>query len=155
MTRGARSEPMQATVRPARSADEPAVLALLRPEGLEAHFVVSEFQVAEDAGAGRVVACGRLKRLPDGGLELASVAVAPDRRGQGAGDAVVRALLGQADGPVHALALAPGFFARHGFAPIAVERLPASLQAKATGMCASSGFVAMAREKGEKGRAGA
>jgi N-acetylglutamate synthase-like GNAT family acetyltransferase len=77
--------------------------------------------------------------------------VAKELRGRHVGDAVTAALLERADGAVHALALAPGFFARHGFAAIEPGALPASLQAKATGMCASTGFVAMRREKVGKG----
>ena len=127
--------------RPALPADGAAVAALLEANGLEAEFVAAEFRVIEDAGG--IVACGRLKRLPGGALELASVAVAQGRRGAGLGDRVTRDLLRGAARPVFALALAPGFFARHGFVPVPAASLPEALAGKANGMCASTGFVAM------------
>lgn len=128
-----------ALVRPARPADREAVVALLRAEKLEAAFVPDEFLVAEVDG--RIVACGRLKPLSDGSNEIASVAVARDLRGEGLGATLVRRLLARARGPVHALALAPGFFARLGFS--AVERAPEPLREKAEGICSSSGFLPM------------
>lgn len=128
-----------ALIRPALPRDRDAVVALLRAEKLEAAFVPDEFLVTEVDG--RVVACGRLKPLSDGSDEVASVAVAPEVRGEGLGASIVRRLLARARGPVHALALAPGFFARLGFS--AVDRAPEPLREKAEGICSSSGFVAM------------
>lgn len=136
---------VQLGARPARPSDQQAVQKLLRDNGLEADFVASEFQVVEDFGS--IVACERLRRLPEGGVELASVAVVAGRRGEALGDLVTRGLL-KAVRPgvgVYALALAPGFFARHRFDPIVVEQLPESLLGKARGLCASKGFVAMRR----------
>ena len=135
---------MQVLTRRAVPADEPAVLALLRShKGLEADFLATEFEVAVQDR--RVLACGRLKRHGDGALELASVATEADHQGNGLASVIVRRLLSGVRGPVHALALAPGFFARHGFREVAKETLPASVRAKAEGMCASTGFVAMRR----------
>lgn len=137
---------MQTLVRPARSGDEAAVLALLaRHKGLEMAFAAEEFLLAVDGP--HVRACGRLRRHPDGALELASIATEPGHHGAGLGSAVVHALLsGVADGsPVYALALAPGFFARFGFREVPRGDLPASVRDKAEGMCASQPFVAMAR----------
>lgn len=129
--------------RPARDSDRQPVQALLQENGLESDFVAAEFRVIEDSG--EIVACGRMKRLPEGDVELASVAVVAARRGEGLGDLVTRELLGATPpgGSVYALALAPRFFTRHGFVPIAVESLPASLAGKARGICGSKGFVAM------------
>jgi len=140
---------MTLPVRPASSADADDVLDLLRlHHGLEVDFEPSEFLVAsDDDGEARpaIVACGRLRRHADGALELASVATRPGRHGSGLGSAIVKGLLAEADGPVWALALAPGFFVRHGFREAGLDGLPASVRAKADGMCASQPFVAMVR----------
>lgn len=136
---------MQVLTRAAAPADEAAVLALLRQhKGLEVEFVAPEFAVAAEGG--RILACGRLKRHADGALELASVTTDVAQQGQGLASAIVRRLLAGAGEPVFALALAPGFFARHGFREVPKESLPASVRAKAEGMCASQAFVAMRRD---------
>jgi N-acetylglutamate synthase-like GNAT family acetyltransferase len=83
--------------------------------------------------------------LPDG-FELASVAVRPDRRGEGVGRALVERALTRAEGPVYALCLAPGFFAHLGFDPL--DEVPAGLEAKAEGCCRERGFVPMAWRPG-------
>lgn len=136
-----RSQPL---VRKARASDAAPVLALLRSHtGLEADFDAAEFHVAED-GRG-VVACGRLRRHPDGAVELASVAVQAGLKGAGVGTRLVEAMLAPPQPVLFALALAPGFFARFGFAEVPRGRLPASVRAKAEGLCASQPYVAMAR----------
>lgn len=132
----------QILVRPARATDALAVVDLLRgEEDLEVAFEPAEFFVAEESGV--VVACARLKPLPDGADELASVVVQRELRGRGVGERVVRAALARARGPVHALALAPGFFGKLGFARVA--ETPPALKEKAEGHCASTGFVPMTR----------
>ena len=133
---------MPLLVRPARPSDGAAVLDLLsRHPGLEVAFEAGEVVVVAEGAS--ILACGRLRHHPDGALELASVATAPGRQGSGLGSAVVKALLAGLEGPVFALALAPGFFARHGFRPIAKAALPASVRAKADGMCASQPHAAL------------
>ena len=135
---------MPALVRRARPSDAPAVLALLRSHpGLEVDFDAAEFHVAED-GRG-IVACGRLRRHPDGSVELASVAVQPSLKGTGVGTRLVESMLHGPQPELFALALAPGFFARFGFAEVARGTMPASVRAKAEGLCASQPYVAMAR----------
>jgi MIP family channel proteins len=133
------------TLRRATAGDEAAVLALLRShEGLEADFLAAEFCLAAD-GSG-VLACGRLRRHGDGALELASVATRAGLHGRGLGSTLVTCILEGVREPVYALALAPGFFAKHGFAEVAKASLPASVLAKADGMCASRPYIAMRRE---------
>ena len=127
------------TLRRARDADAASVVRMLEAAGLEVAFAPDEFLVAEQAG--EVVACGRLKPLDDGTLELASVAVQERLRGRGIGERLVRALLDGADRPVVALALAPAFFERLGLQRVA--DVPSALRAKADGVCASSGYVPM------------
>lgn len=131
-------------LRRATPADQAAVLALLRShKGLELGFDAKEFCLATDVGG--LLACGRLRRHADGALELASVATRAGLHGRGLGSALVQCILGGVREPVYALALAPGFFARHGFREVPKETLPASVRAKAEGMCASQPHVAMLR----------
>lgn len=129
------------TVRPARPEDRDAVLALLVAAGLPADLDAPTW-VAE--GDGGVVACARLHPLPDGAAELAGVAVAPGLRGRGVGARLVQELLRHAPPRTYALALAPGFFERHGFCRL--PQVPEALAQKARGVCASTGFVPMLRE---------
>lgn len=132
-------------VRPATPADSAAVLQLLRSHaGLEVEFEAKEFQLA--VAEGNVLACGRLRRYADGILELASVATRGGHAGRGLASRVVGKLLEEVGEPVYALALAPGFFLRHGFREVPRDRLPASLRAKAEGLCASQPYVAMVRD---------
>lgn len=137
---------MTARVRAARPEDAAPVRALLNAEALQADFVPDEFVVLEEDGV--VLACARLHTFPSGAHELASVAVAPARRGERLGAQVVRAALARATGPVHALALAPGFFARLGFARR--DDVPEDLAPKASGFCASTGFVSMSYLPGQE-----
>lgn len=120
-------------VRPATAADAAEVVDLTRASGVEVAFDPAEFHVAERDG--RVVACARLRPFPDGTRELASVAVEPHLRGVGVGARLVRDVLAHADGPVHALAVAPGFFLKLGFREAA--EAPPALRPKLEGECSS------------------
>jgi N-acetylglutamate synthase-like GNAT family acetyltransferase len=139
------SEDPPASIRAAASADADAVRALLEAEDLEAAFAPDEFLVAE-AGS-ELVGCARLKPLPDGARELASVAVAPHRRGEGLGRALVQAALEGVDAPVHALCLEPGFFEELGFRP--VDETHPALADKAQRCCRDREWLPMVRETGD------
>lgn len=150
-----------ATIRDARPEDAGPVQRLLEAEGLEAGFVPAEFLVAEDERSapaaghpapsstsdGHVIGCARVKPLsgPEGASELASVAVAPEHRGEGIGRHLVHEALEGAPEPVYALCLEPGFFAHLGFE--AADAVPPSLAEKADGCCASLDPVAMVFER--------
>jgi len=54
------------------------------------------FLVAEEGGI--TLGIGQVKRHGDGSLELASLAVVPDRQGQGIGSALVRELIARQEG---------------------------------------------------------
>jgi len=104
------------TIRPATEADRAAILGLMRPcdynrSGLKPHC----FVLAEDAG--RVIGIGQIKRHWEGTPELASLVVAADRRGQGVGSAIVRALVDRHTGLLFLFCLAPlaGYYAQFGF----------------------------------------
>lgn len=134
-----RREPL--AIRGARESDRERVEAMLEAEDLASTFVPEEFCVAE--ADGDVVGCARLAPLPTGGFELASVAVRPDRRGEGIGTRLVERALACADGAVEALCLQPGFFAGLGFEPL--DEVPEALEAKAEGSCREREFVPMVR----------
>lgn len=129
-------------VRPARPDDAEAVRALLESEALPAEFIATEFVVAE--AEGRLIGCARARPLPEGGTELASVAVAPAYRGRGlARSLVMTALLG-ARHPVYALTLVPELAAHGGFDRIQRDDLPPSLQPKAAACdCGDGSWVPM------------
>lgn len=131
-------------IRAARPADEEPVVALLEAENLDPRFEADEFLVAEDEG--EVVGCARLRLLDGERFELASVAVDPDRRGEGIGTTLVRRALDTASGTVQALCVEPRFFARLGFEP--VDGVHPDLQAKAEGCCAGRDVELMAWRDG-------
>lgn len=134
-------DPTTLTIRPARPDDADRVEALLNAEDLEAEFVPEQFVVATRDS--RIVGCARIKPLAGGGQELASIAVATGDRGHGTGTALVEAALARTDGPVHALALAPGLLARHGFSR--TDEVPAGLRDKLEVCCRDRGAVPMVR----------
>jgi len=81
-------------IQTATSAQQKAIKALVRavrinPLGLN----WGRFVVAMDNG-GNLIGCGQVKPHRDGSWELASIAVAPDWRGQGVAGAIIRHLLG-------------------------------------------------------------
>ena len=94
--------------------------ARINPTGL--HW--RRFVVAEEHG--RIVGVGQVKPHYDGSRELASLAVVPDRQGQGIGSAIVRTLLAHAPGPLHLMCtdrLEP-YYARFGFRRLEVAEMP-------------------------------
>lgn len=133
--------PDDATIdlRQARPGDADAARALLDEVDVEVAFEADEFLVAE--GPDGLLGCVRLKPLPRGGQELASLAVAPDARGRGLGSRLVEAALDRAGGPVHALALAPDLLEDHGFVP--ADEVHPDLAEKQAGCCADRGAVPM------------
>jgi N-acetylglutamate synthase-like GNAT family acetyltransferase len=117
------------TLRPAARADDRAIRARIRAERLNPLGLDwRNFLVAEDP-ARRIVAIGAVKAHGDGSRELASIAVAPDRRGEGIADAVIRALLereGKTPGPVYLTCRRKmaDFYMRFGFQPIGIGDMP-------------------------------
>jgi N-acetylglutamate synthase-like GNAT family acetyltransferase len=105
---------------------------LLEAEDLDrSAFVVGDFVVAKDA-TGRFAGCARLKPYDDC-IELSSVAVSPDYRGQGVGSTIVAALLQRSMAPLIYLVCEPkevAFFHRFGFVVIPRQDRPMSLEPK-------------------------
>jgi N-acetylglutamate synthase-like GNAT family acetyltransferase len=118
-------------VRAAGDKDLPGIIALLTPvEGDQERMRAAQFVVAEDDVAG-VIGCGRLKPYR-GFVELASIAIAPEWRGQGVGRAIVARLLAARRGRVYLMCEDNrlDFFGQFGFAVAPEAQLPAGLRPK-------------------------
>ncbi|MBN2388069.1 MAG: GNAT family N-acetyltransferase [Anaerolineales bacterium] len=114
-------------LRPAGREDFPSIRALIRdtrinPTGLDWHrFVVAV------TPSGVLLGCGQIKPHRDGVLELASLAVQPQARGQGIARAIVLHLLEKE--PSRPLFLTcrsrlGRLYRKFGFTPVSQEHLP-------------------------------
>jgi N-acetylglutamate synthase-like GNAT family acetyltransferase len=113
-------------LRPAAERDQAAIRRIVRaarinPSDLE----WPRFLIAEEAGA--IVGVGQVKPHRDGTRELASIAVIPDRQGQGIGGAIVNALIAREHGEVLHLTCRSqlqGYYERFGFARLEPPEYP-------------------------------
>lgn len=115
-------------IRPATEADRRTILGLMRPRDYNRiNLRPACFLVAEEEG--KVIGIGQIKRHRDGTPELASLVVAAERRGQGVGQALVRALVARHQGPLYLFCLATleSFYATLGFQQVARRQLPLTL----------------------------
>ena len=115
-------------IRPATEADRRAILGLMRPRDYNrVNLQPACFLVAEEEG--QVIGIGQIKRHRDGTPELASLVVAAERRRQGVGQALVRALVARHQGPLYLFCLATleSFYATLGFQQVARRQLPLTL----------------------------
>jgi len=100
-------------------------LMLARPLGELYENVRDFFVVCRKSG---VVACAALHVVWEDLAEIKSLAVAPELRGGGMGARLVRACVRAAPAVgvkrVFVLTYLPGFFEKHGFAPVAKDKLP-------------------------------
>jgi N-acetylglutamate synthase-like GNAT family acetyltransferase len=122
--------PENYTIRPARAGDEATIKALIRAERLDPFNVHwQNFLVAEDAG--RIVGIGQVKPYRSG-RELGSLVVVPDRRQNGVGGAIIRALIERESGPLwlFCLAFREPYYARFGFRRCGLRDLPGELRFK-------------------------
>ena len=135
-------DPADASLRRAGLADVWSIHALLDgyardgmllPRTIEQiQAVVKDFVVApSETPSSGIAACGALRFHSPALAEVASLAVAPGRVGQGLGRRVVRALLDEAAAlgveRVFALTLDPGFFHRLGFDTTSIREFPEKL----------------------------
>ena len=116
---------MPLTLRDATIEDRTTVLAIVRaaninPTGLD----WPRFIVAQDGGA--IVGVGQVKPHRDGTRELASIAVVPDRQGQGIGTAIIDELLRREKGVVHLTCRSQlqGYYERFGFRRLETRDYP-------------------------------
>lgn len=125
---------MDVGIRRARTSDVPAIRRLvhdasglgpgklLAKSTLTLYEDIQEFWVAHEATTGDFIGCGALHVMWEDLAEVRTVAVAPGRRGRGAGRRIVDQLLKTARElgvrRVFCLTFAVDFFARYGFQPI-------------------------------------
>ena len=114
------------TIRAATEADQPTIRRLIKEANLNRmslnwpHFVVAE----QD---GAIVGVGQIKAHGDGSRELASLAVVPERQGQGVGSALIEALLAREPGAVLHLTCRrqlQGYYERFGFRRLEPAEFP-------------------------------
>ena len=107
-------------LRAATAAEQPLIREMVRDARLNTLGLAwPNFLVAEEVGAAarRVVGMGQLRPHQDGTLELASILVIPEMRGQGVGSQLVNALIAKADRPLYLMCRGEkvGYYARFGF----------------------------------------
>lgn len=118
-------------VRAAGVKDLPGIIALLTPvEGDQERLRADQFAVAE-ADGGSIIGCGRLKPYR-GFVELASIAIAEEWRGQGVGRAIVAQLLAGRKGQVYLMCEDNrlDFFSQFEFVVLRGNQMPAGLRPK-------------------------
>ena len=120
---------MSITLRPATAADQKPIKALIREVGINPMNLNWErFIVAEDRG--EFAGCVQVKQHDDGARELASLAVMPQRQGQGIGRRLIEAVLEQEAGELYLtcrknLAV---YYGRFGFKEVNGEAAPRSFK---------------------------
>lgn len=118
------------SVRTATSADARSIrriinLVQINPTGLS----WKRFIVAADR-RGEIIGCGQVKPHKDGSLELASIAVLPEWRGQGVARKVIEYLLEQYPGRLFLTCRSPleSLYQKFGFETIQFEEMPPYFQ---------------------------
>ena len=118
---------MSFQIRPATQADQPTITAMVQAAGinpLSLHW--PRFRVADEGG--RVVGVAQIKHHGDGSRELASLAAAPDRQGEGIGGALVQHLLALPEGqpPLYLMCAQPleSYYTRFGFRRVERADMP-------------------------------
>jgi amino-acid N-acetyltransferase len=109
--------PAGISLRPADAADEPAIRAIIRTEGLNPLSIHwNNFLLAEDSQH-RIAGIGAVKTHGDGSRELASIAVLPEWRGRGVARTLIEALITRERGPLYLTCrdTMTGFYERFGF----------------------------------------
>ncbi len=97
----------------------------INPTGLD----WKRFVVAVD-GMGKVIACGQLKPHGKDILELASIAVLPEYRGQGLARVVIEQLLNESTRPLYLMCVSHNgpMYEKFGFKSISAEQMPRYFQ---------------------------
>ena len=112
-------------IRPATQADQKIIERMIHDAGINPMSLDwRRFVIAENDG--QVVGVGQVKPHGDGSRELASIAVIPERRGQGIASAIIHHLLSQETGAVYLTCRSQleSFYTRFGFRRIALEEMP-------------------------------
>ncbi len=113
------------TLRRAVAADQAVIQRIVRDANINPRDLSwPRFVVAEQEG--RVVGVGQIKLHGDGSRELASLAVVPERQGQGIASSIVRALVDSEGGVLYLMCRSQleGFYTRFGFRRIERAAMP-------------------------------
>ena len=87
-------------LRPATEQDQKTIERMIHDAGINPMSLDwQRFVIADDAG--KAVGIGQVKQHGDGSRELASIAVIPERRGQGIASEIIHHLLAQESGVVY------------------------------------------------------
>ncbi len=115
-------------IRSATGADQETIKKIVREAGINPlNLDWPRFLVADECG--QIIGVGQVKPHSDGRRELASIAVIPERRGQGIGSALIEALLEQENGDLY-LFCRPGletYYRRFGFYKVEGNELGLSM----------------------------
>jgi len=105
--------------------DLPRITAILEEAKGNARELKAEDFLVAGLGS-KIIGCGRIRKLPEGDLELSSVAVLQEHRGQGVGSEIIRRLLQKVNEPVYLECFGEkeGFYRPFGFEIAADQDLP-------------------------------
>ncbi|GIV97340.1 MAG: hypothetical protein KatS3mg057_1997 [Herpetosiphonaceae bacterium] len=116
---------MSTLIRPATAEDQQRIREIVRAARINpADLDWPRFLVAEDDG--RIVGVGQVKPHRDGSRELASIAVVPERQGQGIGTAIIHELIARNPGKLYLMCVShmEGYYQRFGFRRLRREEMP-------------------------------
>ena len=115
------------TLRPALESESHQIKDLIHLVGINPMSLDwKRFVVAVDAD-GRVIGTGQLKPHGGGLLELSSIAVSPERRGEGIARAVIESLLSDSPRPIYLTCRSSlrTFYEKFGFDSVETNEMPA------------------------------
>jgi amino-acid N-acetyltransferase len=120
---------MPLALRPASAADQKPIKDLIHAVGINpTNLNWERFIIAEEGGT--FVGCVQLKPHKDGVRELASLAVVPERQGQGIGGRLIQALLERERGELYLICRSnlTGYYERFGFRVVEAPGIPGSFK---------------------------
>lgn len=110
------SSEFEMNLRPATQSDQKIIEQIVRNAGINPMSLDwHRFLISEENG--QPIGIGQIKQHGDGSRELASIAVIPEKRGQGVASEIIRALLARENGDVYLTCRAPleSFYNQFGF----------------------------------------
>ncbi|HLY29232.1 MAG TPA: GNAT family N-acetyltransferase [Aggregatilineales bacterium] len=123
--------PTDVTLRSATAEDQATIKAIVHEAGINPRNLDwPNFLIAEDTTSKQVVGIGQVKPHDDGTRELASIAVIPDRQGQGIARMIIEALLARESGILYLICehANQGLYERFDFVPLQPGDMPRDLR---------------------------
>ncbi len=121
------TQPANVALRPATAADQSTIEAIIHDAQINPRNLDwPNFLIAEDTMSKQIVGIGQIKPHDDGTRELASIAVIPDRQGQGIARMIIEALLARESGILFLICEQhnEGLYQRFGFARLKEPDMP-------------------------------